>query len=140
MRTLDVRVLTDTTARLLVEANYQIPPDILAALRLAATTEESELGRQTLGQLVRNYEVAAAERLPVCQDSGVTVVLFEVGQDVRWTGGSIEQAIFDGIRRGTSTGYLRMSVVGDPIARRTPAGAPPGVIHYEIVDGDRVHL
>jgi fumarate hydratase subunit alpha len=140
MRTFDVRVLRDTTARLLVEANYQIPPDILAALRLAATAEQSELGRQTLGHLVRNYEVAAAERLPVCQDSGVTVVLLEVGQDVRWTGGSIEQAIFDGIRQGTSTGYLRMSVVGDPLARRTPAGAPPGVIHYEIVDGDRVHL
>jgi fumarate hydratase subunit alpha len=140
MRTLDVRVLTATTARLLVEANYQIPPDILAALRLAATTEQSELGRQTLGHLVRNYEVAAAERLPVCQDSGVTVVLLEFGQDVHWTGGSIEQAIFDGIRQGTSTGYLRMSVVGDPLARRTPAGAPPGVIHYEIVDGDRVRL
>jgi fumarate hydratase subunit alpha len=89
---------------------------------------------------VRNYEVAAVERLPVCQDSGVTVVLLEFGQDVHWTGGSIEQAIFDGIRQGTSTGYLRMSVVGDPLARRTPAGAPPGVIHYEIVDGDRVHL
>jgi fumarate hydratase subunit alpha len=140
MRTFDVRVLTDTTARLLVEANYQIPPDILAALRVAATTEQSELGRQTLAHLVRNYEVAAAERLPVCQDSGVTVVLLEVGQDVRWTGGSIEQAIFDGIRQGTSAGYLRTSVVGDPLARRTPAGSPPGVIHYEIVEGDRLHL
>jgi fumarate hydratase subunit alpha len=140
MRTLDVAALTETTARLLVDANYRIPPDILAALRRAVETEESALGQQTLAHLVRNYEVAADERLPVCQDSGVTVVLFETGQDVHWTGGSIEQAIFDGIRQGTSHGYLRLSVVGDPLARRTPAGAPPGVIHYDIVDGDRVRL
>lgn len=140
MRTLDVQVLTDTTERLLIEANYRIPEDILDALRAAADREQSEMGRQTLAHLVHNYEIAAAERLPVCQDSGVTVVLLEVGQDVRWTGGSIERAIFDGIRRGTSNGYLRQSVVGDPLARRTPIGSPPGVIHYEIVDGDRVHL
>ena len=78
MRTIDVKVLTDTTAKLLVEANYQIPADILAALRVAADTEQSEIGRQTLAHLVQNYEVAAAERLPVCQDSGVTVVLLEI--------------------------------------------------------------
>jgi fumarate hydratase subunit alpha len=140
MRALDVQVLTDMTERLLIEANYRIPPDILAALRAAADREESEIGRQTLAHLVQNYEIAAAERLPVCQDSGVTVVLLEIGQDVRWTGGSIEQAIFDGIRKGTSNGYLRQSVVGDPLARRTPIGSPPGVVHYEIVDGDRVHV
>ncbi len=140
MRTLNVQVLTDTTARLLVEGNYSIPPDILAALRAAADTERSDIGRQTLAHLVHNYEVAAAEQRPVCQDSGVTVVLLETGQDVHWTGGSIEQAIFDGIRQGTSNGYLRHSVVGDPLARRTPSGAPPGVIHYEIVEGERVRL
>ena len=140
MRTLDVKVLTDATAHLLVEANYRIPPDILVALRTAADAEQSVIGRQTLAHLVQNYEVAAAERLPVCQDSGVTVVLLEIGQDVHWTGGSLEQAIFEGIRQGTSSGYLRMSVVGDPLARRSLAGAPPGVIHYEIVDGDRVRL
>jgi len=140
MRTIDVQVLTDTTARLLVDANYRIPPDILSALRAAALAEESDIGRQTLAHLVRNYEVAEAEQLPVCQDSGVTVVLLETGQDVHWTGGSIEQAIFAGIRQGTSNGYLRMSVVGDPLARLTPAGSPPGVIHYDIVDGEGVRL
>lgn len=140
MRTLDVQVLADTTERLLIEANYRIPPDILDALRAAADREQSDIGRQTLAHLVHNYEIAAAERLPVCQDSGVTVVLLEFGQDVRWTGGSIERAIFDGIRKGTANGYLRQSVVGDPLARRTPIGSPPGVIHYDIVDGDRVHL
>jgi fumarate hydratase subunit alpha len=140
MRTIDVQVLTDATARLLVDANYRIPPDILSALRAAALAEESDIGRQTLAHLVRNYEVAEAEQLPVCQDSGVTVVLLETGQDVHWTGGSIEQAIFAGIRQGTSNGYLRMSVVGDPLARLTPAGSPPGVIHYDIVDGEGVRL
>jgi fumarate hydratase subunit alpha len=140
MRTIDVQVLTDATARLLVDANYRIPPDILAALRAATLAEESDIGRQTLAHLVRNYEVAEAEQLPVCQDSGVTVVLLEIGQDVHWTGGSIEQAIFAGIRQGTSNGYLRMSVVGDPLARLTPAGSPPGVIHYDIVDGEGVRL
>jgi fumarate hydratase subunit alpha len=140
MRTLDVQVLTDTTERLLIDANYRIPPDILAALRAAADTEQSDVGRQTLAHLIKNYEIAAAERLPVCQDSGVTVVLLTVGQDVRWRGGSIEAAIFEGIRKGTSNGYLRQSVVGDPLARRTPAGSPPGVIHYDIVDGDRVRM
>lgn len=140
MRSLDVSLLTETVARLLVEANYRIPPDILGALRAACDEERSELGRQTLAHLVRNYEVAAAEQLPVCQDSGVTVVLLEVGQDVHWTGGSLEYAIFAGIRQGTSSGYLRQSVVGDPLLRRTPAGAPPGVIHYEIVEGEAVRL
>ena len=140
MRNLDVRILTETTARLLVEANYRIPPDILAGLRRAATAEESELGRQTLEHLIRNYEVAAAEQLPVCQDSGITVVLLEVGQDVHWTGGNLQEAIFDGITQGTKQGYLRWSLVGDPLARRNPGGTPPGVIHYDIVPGDGVRL
>ena len=140
MRDLDVAILRETTAQLLVEANYRIPPDILTALRQAAAAEESELGRQTLEHLIHNYEVAAAERLPVCQDSGITVVLLEVGQDVHWTGGDLREAIFEGITQGTKQGYLRWSIVSDPLARRNSAGAPPGVIHYDIVPGDRVHL
>ena len=140
MRDLDVRILTETTARLLVESNYRIPPDILAGLRRAATAEESELGRQTLEHLIHNYEVAAAEQLPVCQDSGITVVLLEIGQEVHWTGGNLQEAIFEGITQGTKQGYLRWSLVGDPLARRNPGGTPPGVIHYDIVPGDGVRL
>lgn len=140
MRDLGVKILTETTARLLVEANYRIPPDILAGLRRAAAAEESELGRQTLEHLVHNYEVAAAEQLPVCQDSGITVVLLEVGQDVHWTGGNLQEAIFEGITQGTKQGYLRWSLVGDPLARRNPGGTPPCVIHYDIVPGDGVRL
>ena len=98
--TFDVAVLRDTIARLLPEINYNIPPDVLAALREAAAREESELGRQTLEQLVRNYEVAAEEHTPVCQDSGLTVVMLETGQDVHWVGGSLHEAIYDGRARG----------------------------------------
>ena len=87
-RDIDVAVLRDTVAELIVEANYNIPGDILDALRRAAAREESPLGRRTLEQLVRNYEVAAAERVPVCQDSGVAVVFLEIGQDVHWIGGT----------------------------------------------------
>jgi len=120
-------VLRDTVARLIVEANYNIPTDILQALRDAVDREESPLGRRTLEQLVRNYEVAAAERRPVCQDSGVAVVMLEVGQDVHWTGGSMQEAIYDGVREGTRTGYLRWSVT-------------PAVIHIDVVPGSEVRI
>jgi len=133
VRDLDVKILTETTARLLVEANYRIPPDILAGLRQAAAAEESELGRQTLEHLIHNYEVAAAERLPVCQDSGITVVLPEVGQDVHWTGGNLQEAIFDGITQGTKQGYLRWSLAGHPSPLYIPAGGRPALLAMDSV-------
>jgi fumarate hydratase subunit alpha len=122
---LDVKILRETTTRLPGEAKPSDSPDILAGLRRAAVAEESELGRQTLEHLIHNYEVAAAEQLPVCQDSGITVVLLEVGQDVHWTGGNLQEAIFEGITQGTKQGYLRWSLIGDPLARRNPGGTPP---------------
>ena len=141
IRDIDVSVLRDTVARLIVEANYNIPDDILQALRDAAVREESEIGRRTLEQLVRNYEIAAAERLPVCQDSGIAVVMLEVGQDVHWTGGSLQEAIFEGVREGTKTGYLRWSVTGDPTRMlKTAGGDAPAVIHTEIVPGSDVQI
>jgi fumarate hydratase subunit alpha len=140
VRDLDVAVLSEAVTRLLIESNYRIPEDILDGLRQARAREQSEAGRRTLDQLLENYEVAAAEQRPVCQDSGVTVVMLEVGQDVHWTGGSLREAIFAGIRAGTSRGYLRWSVVGDPIARRTLPADPAGVIHIDLVEGDRVKL
>lgn len=141
VRTLDVSVLRDTVSRLLVECNYSIPPDVLGGLRDAAVREESPLGRRTLEQLIRNYEIAAAERVPVCQDSGVAVVMMEVGQDVHWVGGSVQEAIFDGIREGTRSGYLRWSVTGDPTRLLKTAGADtPGVIHVDLVPGADVRL
>ena len=140
IREIDVAVLRTAVARLLAEANVRIPDDILEGLRQAALREQSELGRRTLEQIVRNYEVAAAERLPVCQDSGLTVVHLEVGQDVHWVGGSVTEAIHDGIRDGTRSGFLRASVTGDPIARRNTGDNAPGVIHVDLVPGDRVKL
>jgi fumarate hydratase subunit alpha len=140
IRELDVSILTDAVERLLIEANYRIPDDILDGLRQAVDRERSELGLRTLRQLILNYEVAATESVPACQDSGVTVVLLTIGQDVHWTGGDLRQAIFDGIRSGTSRGHLRWSITGDPLARRNWDGNPPGIIHIEMVPGDRVSL
>ena len=140
-RSIPVAALRDTVARLLPEINYHIPPDILAALREGAEREESPLGRRVLRQLVENYEVAATEQVPVCQDSGVTVVMLETGQDVQWVGGSVTDAIPEGIREGTRAGYLRRSVAGDPTRRLKLAGDDaPGVIHVDLVAGDAVRL
>ena len=141
IREIDVALLRDTIARLIVEANYNIPPDILQALRDAIDREESPLGRRTLEQLVRNYEVAAAEQRPVCQDSGVAVVMLELGQDVHWTGGSMQEAVYDGVRQGTQAGYLRWSVIGDPTRLLKLSGQEtPAVIHTEIVPGSDVRI
>jgi fumarate hydratase subunit alpha len=139
VREIDVKELRRAVAQLVVEANYCIPADVLEALRAAAVYEQSALGRRTLEQLVRNYETAALERLPVCQDSGVTVVMLETGQDVHWVGGSVHDAIDEGIREGTARGYLRRSVTGDPLRLLPTAGAQaPGVVHMDLVLGDRV--
>src|SRR5262245_20974592 len=114
VRDVDVAILREAVARLIVEANYNIPADVLDALRAGVAREESSLGRRTLEQLVRNYEIAAVERVPVCQDSGVAVIFLEVGQDVHWVGGGVRDAIDDGIREGVRDGFLRRSVTGDP--------------------------
>lgn len=141
VRDVDVALVRDTVAHLLVEANYVIPPDILDALRSAVPVEQSPLGRRTLEQLVRNYEVAAAERVPVCQDSGMAVVFLDVGQDVHWVGGSLRDAVFEGIREGTRAGYLRWSIAGDPARRLPMAGdESPAMIHIDLVPGDRVRI
>lgn len=141
LREIDVSLLRDTVARLIVEANYNIPADVLHALREAVVREESPLGRRTLEQLVRNYEVAAAEQRPVCQDSGVAVVMLEIGQDVHWIGGSLRDAVYEGVRQGTQAGYLRWSVTGDPTRMLKLSGQDaPAVIHTDIVPGADVRI
>ena len=141
IRDIDVSTLRDTVSRLLVECNYNIPADVLRALRDAARREESPLARRTLEQLIRNYEIAATERVPVCQDSGLAVVMLDVGQDVHWVGGSLQEAIDEGIREGTRSGYLRWSVTGDPTRLlKTAGGDTPGVIHVDIVPGADVRI
>jgi fumarate hydratase subunit alpha len=141
IRDIDVSILRDTITRLIVEANYNIPADVLQALRDAVDREESPLGRRTLEQLVRNYEVAAAEQRPVCQDSGVAVVMLEIGQDVHWTGGSMQEAVYDGVRQGTQAGYLRWSITGDPTRMLKVSGQEtPAVIHTDITPGRDVRI
>jgi fumarate hydratase subunit alpha len=141
VRTLEVALLRETVARLLAQINCEIPADVLDALRAAAEREESPLGKQTLEQLVRNYELAASTRVPVCQDSGVTVILLDIGQDVHWIGGAVQEAIHEGVRDGTRRGFLRWSVTGDPLRRLKMAGEEaPAAIHVEIVPGDAVQL
>ena len=141
VRDIDVGVLRTAVSRLLIESNYVIPSDVLAALREAVRREESPLGRQTLEQIVRNYEVAATDRVPVCQDSGVTVVLLETGQDVHWIGGSVADAIHDGVREGTRSGYLRWSIAGDPTRLLKMTGDDaPAVIHVDLVPGCTARL
>lgn len=141
IRDVDVALVRETVSRLLVECNQVIPPDILDALRRAAGEEESPLGRDVLAQLVRNYEVAAAERVPVCQDSGLAVVFLDVGQDVHFTGGPLTEAVAAGVREGTRAGYLRWSVTGDPARRLRMAGEEmPAALHVNLVPGDRVRV
>jgi fumarate hydratase subunit alpha len=140
IRHVDVATLRDAVAAALVEANYRIPEDVLNGLRAALADEESPLARHTLAQLVRNYEIAAVEQLPVCQDSGVTVVLLELGQDVHWCGGSMHEAIDAGIREGTARGYLRVSTTGDPFTRMTLGPEPRGVVHVDLVPGRHIRL
>jgi fumarate hydratase subunit alpha len=140
VRELDVSRLTEMIARLVSDANYQIPADVLEGLRQAAAREESELGRHVLAQLVRNYEVAPQRRVPVCADSGVTVVFLEIGQDVHWVGGDVYEAVHEGIRQGAKEGYLRASVVGDPVIRMNTGNNSPGVVHVELAAGDQVRV
>jgi fumarate hydratase subunit alpha len=140
VREIDVSVLRQAVARLLADANHRIPPDILAGLRRAVIEEASPIGRQTLEQLVRNYEVAAEQRIPACQDSGITVVYLEQGQDVHWVGGDLQAAIDEGVRDGTRDGFLRWSVTGDALRRTTDEPCSPASVHVDIVPGEAVTL
>lgn len=140
IREVDVSMLREAVARMLVEANYRIPPDIFDALRRAVDEEESPLGKRTLERLVENYEVAAAERVPACQDSGVTVIHLETGQDVHWMGGDLHAAIDAGVIEGTRDGFLRWSLTGDALLRKNAQPHANAAVHIDIVSGDRVTL
>lgn len=140
MRTINAEIITDTVARLCIEANYQIGPDILRSFEAGRTAEASPLARDVLGQLIENAEIASEGNLPLCQDTGMAVVFVELGQDVHVTGAPLGAAIDEGVRRGYEAGYLRKSVVRDPIDRVNTGDNTPAVIHYEIVPGDRVRI
>jgi fumarate hydratase subunit alpha len=141
MREIHCQQITDAVARLSVEACYHLPEDILAALRSAADTERSEIGRSVLRQILENAEIASHGQFPLCQDTGHTVVFVDLGQDVHLVGGSLVQCIAEGVRRGYRQGFLRMSIVDQPGSARTNTGdnAPP-VIHVRVVPGQELKL
>src|SRR5574344_1295505 len=115
-----------------MEANYSLSPDMKQALAEAEEKEESPLGRQVIGQLVQNLKIAGEEKIPICQDTGMAVIFAEIGQDVHVEGGSLEDAIQEGVRRGYQEGYLRKSVVADPLLRKNTNDNTPAVIHYSV--------
>ena len=140
IRTVQTEIITETIKKMCIEANYSLSSDMVKAMRKAEEKEESVLGKQILSQLQDNLEIAASDMIPICQDTGMAVVFLEVGQDVHFEGGSFEDAVNEGVRRGYTEGFLRKSVVGDPILRENTKDNTPAVIHTRIVEGDRVKI
>ena len=140
IRTVQTEIITETIKKMCIEANYSLSSDMAKAMRKAEEKEESVLGKQILAQLQDNLEIAASDMIPICQDTGMAVVFLEVGQDVHFEGGSFEDAVNEGVRRGYTEGFLRKSVVGDPILRENTKDNTPAVIHTRIVEGDRVKI
>ena len=141
VRELDVREITAAVKDMCITANYDLPRDVYDALTAAEEAEESPVGREVLGPLVENADIAAADRVPICQDTGYAVFFAEVGQDVHLIGGDFEAAITEGVRRGYGDGYLRKSVAEEPAqARRNTTDNTPAIIHTSIVPGDKVRI
>ncbi|HOA54843.1 MAG TPA: fumarate hydratase [Clostridiales bacterium] len=140
MREIDVSHIIDTVERLCMQANYELNSDIMHALEEGINREGSDTGRRVLRELVENARIAARERIAICQDTGMAVVFIELGQDVHIKGGSLRDAVNEGVRRGYEKGFLRKSVVSDPFERVNTEDNTPAVIHYDIVEGDRIRV
>ena len=140
MREINTREVINAVRDMCIEANYGLSDDMRSALDKAAATDSSELGRSILSQLQKNLKIAGEDQIPICQDTGMAVVFVELGRDVHITGGSLEDAINEGVRRGYTEGYLRKSVVGDPIERVNTKDNTPAVIHYFVKEGDKLKI
>ena len=140
MREVNVSIITDNIKEMCIEANHFLTDDMKNVFENAVKNEESALGKQVLGQLEENLKVAGKDMIPICQDTGMAVVFINVGQDVHLTGGDITDAINEGVRRGYVEGYLRKSVVKDPIYRENTKDNTPAVIHFNIDLGDKVDI
>jgi len=140
VREIPAERISEAVAELCVRANYCLGEDVLGALEEALDREESELGRWALEQVVRNARIAREGKFPLCQDTGLAVVFVRIGQDVRVTGGSLEEAVQEGVRRGYREGYLRKSVVRDPLRRENTGDNTPAVVHYRIVPGNGLEI
>lgn len=140
MRNISAEIITNNIKEMCIEANHFLSPDMKRVFEKAADEETSALGKQILGQLRENLEIAGADMIPICQDTGMAVVFMKVGQDVHIEGGSLTDAINEGVRQGYVEGYLRKSVVRDPIERENTKDNTPAVIHYDIVPGDKIDI
>ena len=140
MRTLNVEEISKNIKEMCIEANHFLSKDMDIAMKNAVSTEKSPLGKKILSQLQDNLKIAGKDMIPICQDTGMAVVFLEIGQDVHFVGGNLEDAVNEGVRRGYVDGYLRKSVVKDPILRENTKDNTPGIIHYKIVPGDQVKI
>ena len=140
MRSVDVSIVTRNIKEMCIQANHFLSEDMDIAMKNAVETEEAPLGKQILTQLQENLKIAGEDMIPICQDTGMAVVFIEGGQEVHFEGGSLTDAINEGVRQGYVEGYLRKSVVGDPIIRENTKDNTPAVIHYNIVPGDKVKI
>lgn len=140
MREISCDKVRDAIRDMCIEVNHELSADMKEMFTQAAGREASPLGRQILAQLQENMQIAKDDRIPICQDTGMAVVFLEIGQDVHFTGGLLSEAVNEGVRRGYTEGYLRKSVVKDPLIRENTKDNTPAVIHYEIVEGDRVTI
>ena len=140
MRTVNVSELTKSIKEMCIEATHFLSADMDEAMKKAAENEESALGRQILCQLQENLQIAGEDMIPICQDTGMAVIFLEVGQDVHFEGGNVEDAVNEGVRQGYTEGFLRKSVVNDPIIRENTKDNTPAVLYSEIVPGDQVKI
>ena len=140
IRTVNTEDIVKNIKEMCIEANHYLSKDMDKALKDATASEKSELGKKILNQLQENLKIADEEMIPICQDTGMAVIFLEVGQDVHFEGMAIEDAVNEGVRQGYTEGYLRKSVVGDPIIRENTKDNTPAVIHYSIVYGDKVKI
>ena len=140
IRTIRVEEITKNIKEMCIEANHFLSPDMAEAMKCAEKNEEAPLGKQILEQLQENLKIAGEDMIPICQDTGMAVVFLEIGQDAHLEGGALEDAVNEGVRQGYVEGYLRKSVVGDPLIRENTKDNTPAVLHTRIVDGDQVKI
>ena len=140
MRELNVDIITQNIKEMCIEANHFLTDDMKKVLKNSVATEESPLGKKVLNQHNENLDIAGNDMIPICQDTGMAVIFINVGQEVHFTNGNITDAINEGVRQGYVDGYLRKSVVSDPIIRENTKDNTPAVIHYNIVEGDKVDI
>ena len=140
MREINVSTITENIKEMCIQVNYELSEDMKCVFEKAKASEASPLGKKILGQLQKNMEIAKSDLIPICQDTGMAVIFLEIGQEVHFVGGNLEEAVNEGVRQGYIEGFLRKSVVGDPIERVNTKDNTPAVIHYSIVPGENVKI